>query len=103
MTRTQASALIGRYILKYSVKMKRTYYSETPKWRRLFYRIFMAQKLKQKILESNDDPIRVVGRVFMELDEILGDLEEGQWQAHEQCAHMLLATEDILRLLKKGE
>lgn len=100
--RQKAVLLITNYILEYGKDFRTMKYSDSAKWHRRYYRIFMASELCQEIKDNpNVRPIDIVRGMFVMLDDQLQELGDRSPDATAQCNYMLSATEEILKLLER--
>lgn len=105
MTREEAISLLRRYrrdVYRYNedhvIFPKRNAYFRT-----CVYGKFLVDELIRKIRETDGDPIRTVGRIYSELDYILGDSDDDHFETHRFAALMEYECGNVLRYLRTIE
>lgn len=105
MTRDEAVSILRRY--RRSAFRFQEKYVIFPKRNALFrecvYGKILVDEIIRQIRESDDDPIRIVSRLYSKLDFILGDSDDDHFETHAFAALMEYLTGDILRYLQKIE
>lgn len=105
MTRDEAASVLRRYrrsVFRYNEKYM-IFSKRNTLFRECVYGKILVDEIIRRIRESNEDPIKVVSRLYSKLDSILGDSDDDHFETHAFAALMEYLTGDILQYLQKIE
>lgn len=101
MTREEAVSLLRRYrrdVYRYNERFL-IFAKRNATFQICVYGRFLIDEMIRKIKDSSEDPIRIVGRFYSKLDEVLGDSDDDHFQTHRFAAMVELEAGNILRYL----
>ena len=90
---------VPKYNLDFSIRTKRGISSGTES----AYISHLLNTLIERIRESNDDPLTVVGRFWYAMDEILATSDDDHYITHQFAGFMENETHRILNFLQRKE